>query len=241
MPARPLPVRVSIALWAGVVGFALGTVAVGYRARGVDGNWRARLLAVVAVFVPLSVGTWYVAMALGAAVVRTPVGVVHWGRFADGVLTLPLVCGALAVLAGADRVTVGTTAAVAGYTMVTTLAATLATGVAKLVWLGVSVGGFLALLWLLFGPVTRTARGTAVPPPTGSFLRVRNLVVAAMCVYPVVWAAGPEGFALAPGTAVPAGVALDLAFKTGFGLLLAGMARALDPEHGSDSEPRTTV
>ena len=240
MLARPLRVRVSIALWAGVAGFALGTVAVGYRARGVGGNGsdqRARLLSVVAVFVPLSVGTWYVAMALGAAVARTPVGVVHWGRFADGVLTLPLVCGALAVLAGADRVTVGTTAAVAGYTMATTLAATLATGTAKLVWLGVSVGGFLALLWLLFGPVTRAARGRNAGP----FRRIRNLVVVAMCVYPVVWAAGAEGFALAPGPAVLAGVALDLAFKVGFGLLLAGAARTPGPEHGSDPEPRTTV
>jgi bacteriorhodopsin len=222
MSERPLSSDVSLLLWVGVAGFALGTVAVAYRASGVDGDERTRLLAVVAVFVPLSVGTWYVAMALGWAVTRTPAGVVHWGRFADGVLTLPLVCGSLAVLAGADRVTAATAAAVAGHTMATTLAATLATGTAKLVWLGIGVGGFLALLWLLFGPVTRAADGTA---GAARFGRVRNAVVAAMCAYPVVWVLGPEGFALAPGPAAPAGVALDLAFKIGFGLLLAGAAR----------------
>ena len=231
-----LPAGVSLALWIGTAGFALGTAAVGFRARGVDGDGRSRLLAVVAVLVPLSVGTWYVAMALGGAVVRTPAGVVHWGRFADGVLTLPLVCGSLAVLAGADRVTVGTTAVVAGYTMATTLAATLAAGSAKLVWLGVSVGGFLALLWLLFGPVSRAARGTALADP---FCRLRNVAVALMCAYPVVWVLGPEGFALAPGPAVPAGVALDLAFKVGFGLLLAEVARGRWVD--SDAEGRTTV
>ena len=216
--------RVSIALWAGVVGFALGTAAVGRRARRLRGDERTRLLAVVSVFVPLSVGTWYVAMALGPAVSRTTAGVVHWGRFADGVLTLPLVCGALAILAGTDRVTAATTAAVAGYTMTTTLAATLSVGAAKLVWLGVSVGGFLALLWLLLGPVSRAARGTAAAP----FARLRTFVVAAMCAYPVVWILGPEGFALAPALAVPAGVALDLAFKIGFGLLLVRAVRRRD-------------
>jgi len=229
---------VSLALWVGVAGFALGTAAVGYRARSVDGSDRARALAVVAVFVPLSIGTWYIAMALGAAVSRSPAGVVHWGRFADGVITLPLVCGSLAVLAGAGRVTVGTTAAVAGYTMATTLAATLATGTGKVVWLGVSVGGFLALLWLLLGPVGRTASGTAA---AGRFVRTRNFVVAAMCAYPVVWALGPEGFALAPGPAVPAGVALDLAFKTGVGLLLASAARGLarDSDTGTHATGRS--
>jgi bacteriorhodopsin len=189
---------------------AVGALAVGVAGRGSTG--RGRTVAAVAVGPPVSAGTWYVAMALGQATLVRPAGVVAWGRYADGVVTIPLLVALLGLLAGADRRAVAVTAAVGAYTMATTLAATLSTGTAALVWLGVSVGGFCALLALVFGPLT--------PDPDRRTRRLRAFVVVLWLGYPVLWALGPEGFALA--TTLPTGAAavvLDLLVKPGAGLL----------------------
>lgn len=209
----------------GLVGMGLGALAVGVRGRGRD-DW----LPVVALALPLSSGTWYLAAALGQAVVVRPAGPVYWGRYADGVVTLPLLIVGLGLVAGADRRTIATGAGLAAWTMVTTLAATLSTGVGTVAWLVPSVGGFLALVWVVAGPLTPSADGRAdaadapgtVPPRT--VRRLRAYVVGLWLLYPVLWALGPAGFALAPALPLAwPGVALDLLLKPGtaLGLLAA--------------------
>jgi bacteriorhodopsin len=204
-------------LWLGALAMAAGALAVGVAGRGATG--RARTVAAVAVGPPVSAGTWYVAMALGQAVVVRPAGVVAWGRYADGVVTIPLLVALLGLLADADRRATALTMAVGAYTMATTLAATLSTGEAKLVWLAVSVGGFTALLALVFGPLT--------PAPDRQTRRLRGYLVVLWLGYPVLWLLGPEGVALAP--ALPTGalaVGLDLLVKPGAGLLAVRAARS---------------
>ena len=196
--------------WIGAAAMAVGALAVGAAGRGTTG--RARTVAALAVGPPVSAGTWYVAMALGQATTREPAGVVAWGRYADGVITIPLLVAALGVLAGADRRAVVLGMAVGAQSMATTLAATLSTGPATVVWLGVSVGAFLALLAVVFGPLT--------PDPSRRVARLRAYVVALWLVYPVLWLLGPEGVALAPGLPTgAAGLAVDLLVKPGTGLL----------------------
>ncbi|MEF8819232.1 MAG: bacteriorhodopsin [Haloferacaceae archaeon] len=197
-------------LWVGAAAMAVGALAVGLAGRGTTG--RARTVAAVAVGPPVSAGTWYVAMALGQATLVRPAGVVAWGRYADGVVTIPLLVALLGLLAGADRRATALAMAVGAYTMATTLAATLSTGAAALVWLAVSVGGFCALLALVFGPLT--------PDPDASTRRLRGYLVALWLGYPLLWLLGPAGLALAPD--VPTGVlavGLDLLVKPGTGLL----------------------
>jgi len=195
---------------------AVGALAVGLAGRGTTG--RARTVAAVAVGPPVSAGTWYVAMALGQATLGRPAGVVAWGRYADGVVTIPLLVVVLGLLAGADRRATALGAAVGAHTMATTLAATLSTGPAKAVWLAVSVGGFCALLAVVFGPLT--------PDPDAATRRLRGYLVALWLVYPVLWLLGPGGFALAPGLPTgAAAVGLDLLVKPGAGLLAVRAAR----------------
>lgn len=196
--------------WAGAVAMAVGALAVGVAGRGTTG--RARTVAAVAVGPSVSAGTWYIAMALGQATLVRQTGVVAWGRYADGVATIPLLVVLLGLLAGADRRALALSAAVGAYTMATTLAATLSAGGAKLVWLAVSVGGFCALLAFVFGPLT--------PDPDRPTRRLRAFLVVLWLGYPVLWALGPEGFALAPGLPTGAlGVVLDLVLKPGAGLI----------------------
>ena len=202
--------------WAGAVAMAAGALAVGLAGRGTTG--RARTVATVAVGPSVSAGTWYVAMALGQATLVRPAGVVAWGRYADGIVAVPLLVALLGLLAGADRRTLALAMAVGAYTMATTLAATLSTGGAALVWLAVSVGGFCALLALVFGPL--------VPDPDPSVRRLRATLVALWLGYPVLWLLGPEGLALAP--TLPTGavaVGLDLLLKPGVGLLAVRTTR----------------
>ncbi|WP_299262356.1 bacteriorhodopsin [Halorientalis sp.] len=206
-------------------GFGAGAALVGWLGRGRAG--RARTLAAVLPFLPVSIGTWYLAMATGWAV-RAGDRVVHWGRFADGILAIPLLVFVLSVLADADRETTATGMAIGGYSMAVTLVATLTTGAAKLAWLGVAVGAFCALLWVLFGPLSRAARDSADAAP--AFDRARNAVVALFLLYPVVWILGAPGFALAPDLPLlPARVAIDAALKIGVPLfVLARTPRRTD-------------
>jgi bacteriorhodopsin len=201
----------------GALAMAVGALVVGIAGRAADG--RARTVAAVAVGPPVSAGTWYVAMALGQATVVRPAGVVAWGRYADGVITIPLLVVLLGLLAGADRRTMALTMAVGAYTMATTLAATLSLGGAKFVWLAVSVGGFMTLLALMFGPLTPAAdRQTRL---------LRAYLVVLWLGYPVLWLLGPEGLTLAPS--LPTGalaVGLDLLVKPGAGLLAVRAARS---------------
>ena len=199
-----------VLFWIGAVAMAVGALAVGLAGRETTG--RARTVAAVAVGPPVSAGTWYVAMALGQATFVRPAGVVAWGRYADGVVTIPLLVALLGLLADADRRVTRLGMAVGAYTMATTLAATLSTGTARVVWLAVSVGGFCALLAVVFGPLT--------PAPDRSTRRVRAALVALWLGYPALWLLGPDGVALAPELPTgPAGLVLDLLVKPGVGLL----------------------
>jgi bacteriorhodopsin len=206
-------------LWGGVVVFALGALLVAWLGRGTPD--RTRLLARIATVVPASMGTWYLAMATDWAV-RAGDRVVYWGRFADGVTTIPLLVLALGLLADADRTTIATGMVAGGYTMLVTLAASVTTGTAKLAWLAASLAGFGVLLWVLVVPFGRAARKHDDASPS-AFGRARAFVVCLFLVYPVLWVLGDPGFALAPGDyLVPARLAVDATLKIGFGVLVLG-------------------
>lgn len=197
-------------LAAAAAGFGGAAALVAWLGRGHEG--RTRAVAAVATFIPVSMGTWYLAMATGWAV--TAGGrVVYWGRFADGLTNIPLFVLLLALLAGADRTTTATGMGLGAYTMAATLAATVTTGAAKLAWLGVASGAFLALVWALFGPLGRGVDGRPGARPA-LFARTRLLVVGVFALYPALWVLGEPGFALAPGSwLVPARLAVDAALK----------------------------
>jgi len=216
-------------LWLGAAVFGLGTALVAWVGRGLTD--RARTVGVVATFVPLSIGTWYLLMATGFAL-RAGDRLVYWGRFADGLTNLPLLVFLLALLVDADRTTTATGMAVGGYTMLATLLATVTTGTAKLAWLAVASGAFCALLWVLFAPLGRGAHDAAA---RGLFGRTRLLVVGLFAVYPLLWLLGEPGLALAPGEwLVPARLAVDAALKIGVPLSVVS-SDALQSSSASDA------
>ena len=88
------------------------------------------------------------------------------------------------------------------------------------VWWGVSTTFLLALLYYLFGPLTRRARRLH-PTARSTFLTLRNLVAVTWLCYPVWCLAGTDGFGVTGIAVETAGFAvLDLVAKLAFGYVL---------------------
>lgn len=201
----------------GLAGLLLGALAVAVLGRHTEAPLDRWLCGVGP---PVSAACWYGLGLAGLATTTTAAGPVFWGRYADGIVTIPLLTVGLGLLAGADRAARLRAALVAAASMAATLAATLLEGVAALAATGLAVLLFLGLLGSVYGPLA--------PPPVASAAgvrRVRSVLVGLWLAYPVVWVLEPAGFALASDPALAwVAVALDLALKVGGGALLVTTA-----------------
>jgi bacteriorhodopsin len=223
----PNPGLESISLWIGTIGMTLGTlyfIAQGWSAHDPE----QQEYYIITIFIPAIAAASYFAMATGFGLIEVPVAglgtlEIYWARYADWLLTTPLLLLDLALLAGADRNTISTLVGLDVFMIVTGLVGALAREgqVFRIVWWAISTGALLVLLYVLLGSLSEQAsrQGGEVG---ALFTRLRNLILVLWSAYPVIWILGTEGgFAIVPlAVETAAFTVLDLSAKVGFGFIL---------------------
>jgi len=146
---------------------------------------------------------------------------VYWARYADWLFTTPLLLLDIGLLAGASERDIGALVGLDAFMIVTGLAATLmSAGIARYTFWTISTIAMLLLLYFLFAVFTEAASDLD-PDSRSTFNALRNLILVAWTLYPIVWLLGTEG----------AGVVnlyvetllfmiLDVTAKVGFGIIL---------------------
>jgi len=215
-------------LWIGTFGMAIGAVLIA--ALGRDARREDRHHFVASFFVCTLAACSYFAMANGQGVTEIGDRTIYYARYIDWALTTPLLLLGLVLVglpAEARETSRERNTLVAGVLgadvlmIVTGLLATLSEdeGV-RYTWFVISCGAFLAVVWLIFGPVMREARAQ----PGGAaalYRRLTSTLAALWFIYPVLWLLGTEGTGtIGLTTEVAIFAVVDLAAKVGFGLLL---------------------
>ncbi|MFB6146156.1 MAG: bacteriorhodopsin [Halobacteriaceae archaeon] len=231
-----LPGAERIWLWIGTIGMLLGMLYFVGRGWDVEDE-DAQEYYIITIFVAATAFTAYLSMATGYGVIHLPFKrqPVYWARYADWLITTPLLLVDLALLADAGRNTIATLVGLDVAMVLTGAVATLTTegvlglGVdgTRLLWWGVSTGYFLALLYLLLGRLSEQAdrRGGRA---ADVFRTLRTLTAVLWTLYPVVWLVGPSGLGVIGLFAETAAfMVLDLAAKIGFGALLLQSREAI--------------
>ena len=216
-----------IALGIGTLGMAIGTVAFIAMGRGESDEHRRRFYVVTTLITGIATVA-YLLMFLGIGIteVRVPgEGVlrIYWMRYADWLLTTPLLLVDLALLAGTDRGTIYRLVGLdVGMIVVGAAAAVAPVGqTVRLALWAVSSLFFVALLYVLANQLSAQAAWQS-GEVAALFSTLRNLIIVLWTAYPIVWLFGTEStIGLIPlGVETTLFMILDLAAKVGFGFLL---------------------
>lgn len=216
-----------IALGIGTLGMAIGTVAFIAMGRGESDEYGRRFYTITTLITGIATVA-YLLMFLGIGIteVRAPgEGLlrIYWMRYADWLLTTPLLLVDLALLAGADRGTIYKLVGLdVGMIVVGAVAAVAPVGqTIRLALWAVSSVFFVALLYVLANQLSAQAAWQS-GEVAALFSTLRNLVIVLWTAYPIVWLFGIEStIGLIPlGVEVALFMVLDLVAKVGFGLLL---------------------
>jgi sensory rhodopsin len=218
----------------GLVGMALGTLLP--LKRWVETRRDARVYATLAGVTGIA-AVAYALLYLGVGVLTVGDRPVFLVRYADWLLTTPLMLLYLAHVAGASRrvslALVGADLLVIG----AGTAGTLLVGPERFALVAVEAVAFLALIGLLLVVLPRDAEFDA-ERDRRSFLKLRNLTVVLWTLYPVVWLVGPAGLGLLfPATMALVLVYLDLICK---GVFVFVAVRERGARTGAAVETRST-
>ena len=195
----------------------------------------------IAMVIPIWSALAYLAMAMGQGKIEVAGQVTHYARYADWVVSTPLLLLALAFtamyyvpkeqrdttllfsLVGADVVMI-----------VCGLLADLSTNpTARLTWFLCGVGAFFAVIYLLWGPLRRTAAEGGPELAAGYNRLVLFLSVLWVC-YPTIWALGPSGLGFLNQTLETAlFMAVPFLSKVGFSILDLQFLRGLTPRQAT--------
>ena len=223
-------------LWLGVAGMAAGTVAFMLLSRAdreehvhhYVTHWMITVVAAVA----------YLAMAMGQGRVETANAgrSFAYARYVDWAITTPLLLLGLAALAlphehlwQAPELTLGLIGTDILMILTGLFAALSSDASAKWTWYLVSCGAFLAVLYILYGPLRAH---TAAFPDDERRLFMRALVALTVVwfAYPLVWIFGTQGIAtLSATTETALYTALDLLAKVAYGGFVLAGVRQLPP------------
>lgn len=150
-------------------------------------------------------------------------------RYIDWAVTTPLLVGYMAYAAQASKRTVLAVIVADLAMIVLGFVGVLQTGLLVYVFGGLSTIAYVALVYYLFGPLSRNLRKTAGADKWAVYAKLRNLIGFLWFVYPVVWVLSPP--ALDVLTRATTGVLItymDVAAKLGFVLIATNTAGVFD-------------
>ena len=194
----------------------------------------------VAITIPVWSGLAYLAMALGLGTVEVAGQTTYWARYADWVVTTPLLLVALWMTATADvskrpHVVTLVTLVVADVVMILSgLVADLSAGPARAAFFAVGVAALLLIFGIVWGPLRRVAAEQGAELG-GIYTRVAGYLALFWVGYPLTWALGPSGLGVIGQTADSVlFVLLPVFSKVGFSILDLGLLRGrAGVPHGS--------
>jgi bacteriorhodopsin len=187
---------------------------------------KAREYYAITILVPAIATAAYLSMFFGYGLAEIPVegrGTldIYWARYADWLFTTPLLLLDLALLADADRTTIGTLIGIDAFMIVTGAVGALSgTLVERYVWWLVSTIAFVFLLYLLLGSL-RSAAEQQSEDVQSTFNVLTGLVAVLWTAYPIWWLIGTEGAGVVTlGVETLGFMILDVTAKVGFGFIL---------------------
>ncbi|SFR52278.1 bacteriorhodopsin [Halogeometricum limi] len=208
-----MELTVTLWLWVGAVGMALGTlVPLGRFVRDEE----SRVYTAVLTGVTAIAAVAYALMAQGYAVSLPGLEGVELVRYVDWLLTTPLMVLYLGLLSRSGPRVYAALVAADVVVVTSGVVAAALSGPTRYVAFGVGAVAYLVLSYLLLRTLPRRASFQS-GDHVATFTTVRNLTVVVWSLYPVVWLLAPTGVGLLlPETQVLVMTYLDLVSKVGF-------------------------
>lgn len=190
---------------------------------------------IVAITIPVWSGLAYLAMAFGYGTVEVAGQTTYWARYADWVVTTPLLLAALWMTATTrtekkPHASLLVALVVADVVMILCgLVGDLSVGVARFVYYGIGVGALVLIFWIVWGPLRRVAEGQDAEVAK-TFKTVAAYLGLFWIGYPLTWLLGPSGLGVVSQPVDTAlFVLLPIFSKVGFSILDLGLLRKMDP------------
>lgn len=194
----------------------------------------------VAAFIPIWSGLAYLAMAMGLGTVEVAGQTTYWARYADWVVTTPLLLTALWMTATtrldkkAHVPTLITLVAADVVMILSGLVADLSEGTTRYVFYGIGVVALAVVFWTAFTSLRRVAHQDA---EVGRIYdRVATYLALFWIGYPLTWILGPSGLGVV-GQDVDTAlfILLPIFSKVGFSIYDLGLLRKLGEHKGRAS------
>ena len=187
---------------------------------------------IVAIAIPVWSGLAYLAMAFGYGSVEVAGQTTYWARYADWVVTTPLLLGALWMTATTradkgEHADLLVAVVAADVVMILCgLVGDLSEGAARYVFYGVGVGALGVVFAITWGPLRRVAEQDA---EVGRVFRTVAGYLAVFWVgYPLTWILGPSGLGVvSQGVDTALFVLLPIFSKVGFSVLDLSLLRRI--------------
>ena len=193
----------------------------------------------VAILIPVWSGLAYLAMALGLGTVEVDGQTTYWARYADWIVTTPLILLALSFTAmhrlkERNYVLIGSLVGADVIMIRCGLVGDLASGPTRFIFFWIGVAALVFILWTTWGPLRRLAFSQG-DDLGGVYTTVLGYLTVLWIGYPTVWMLGPSGLGLLDqGMDTLLFVVLPVFSKVGFSILDLGLLRKLSPTPASN-------
>ena len=196
----------------------------------------------VAMLIPVWSGLAYTAMALGLGQAEVAGQTAYWARYADWIVTTPLLVTALWMTASLEHerkpwLLLGALVAADAIMILCGLVGDLSPAPARFVFFGIGVAALVALFALVWGPLRREAHenGTGL----GAVFDKSAALLGLLWVgYPTLWILGPSGVgAISQPVETALFVALPIVSKVGWSVFDLAHLRRYVAAHPSAAQP----
>ena len=194
----------------------------------------------VATFIPVWSGLAYLAIALDLGTTGVAGQTTYWARYADWVVTTPLLLVALWMTATTrteKRPHVPTLITIVGADVVMILCGLvgdLSEGPARYVYFGIGVAALALIFWTVWVPLRRVAGHDA--EVADAYGKVAGYLTLFWIGYPLTWILGPSGVGVfGQVTDSVLFVVLPVFSKVGFSILDLTLLRRMEGEKGRDA------